>query len=125
MWIPFKPSLDRLFRSDRSAGLKVLGCAFVGGMACLTTVARQEEGPPPGGRVTPAMIVLFGLAGAVLGGWLGLMLSLKDVVRDRIERGEDVNPLLTVYLGGGCVSLVVWSVTVFVLTIAFTIVSVL
>jgi hypothetical protein len=115
VWIPFSGELDDLFQQDRRIWLKVLGGGFVGAIASLGGLRRlPEKDLAP--VVVACLVTVFtiGGAGAVLA------LSLKDIVRRRIDDGKPVNVVLRAYLAGGVWSLLLWFITVLVGTLIVT-----
>ena len=103
---------DELFRSDKSIWLKAIGAAAAGGIAAFAAVKKNRDL-----GIGLASTIVIG--GAVIGCIMGVMLSLKDIVRRRIESGETVHPLLKLYLGMRFVSVIVWFVTIIVLVFVF------
>jgi hypothetical protein len=115
--LPFKEEFDDLFREDRSIWWKILGGAAAAALAVLLAVwrgANREQGKATFG---PAAIAVIVVVAAFLGALVAVLLSLKDVVRRRMDSGQRVSRLLRVYFGGGAVSLMVWVLTVLLLGI--------
>jgi hypothetical protein len=114
--VPFSRELDELFQQDRRAWLKVLGGAFVGAVLSWSMIRKQpikDEGP----FVVACMVILFALAGACA----VLLLSLKDIVRRRVDDGKPVNLVLRAYLALGTWSLLLWFFTVLIGTLVVTV----
>lgn len=116
MRIPFRSELDEAFRSDRALWLKVIGAALVAVFVVNLTIFREDLGFEP----STGMLVVVSLGSALVGAVLGLALSLKDVVENRLNRGRRVHPLLRLYLGSRKKSLAAWFVTV--LVVAFIVI---
>lgn len=118
--VPFRREIEDLFASDKSIVLKLLAGAFVGGLLSLRVVLKDLRG---GGTPLPASMKVPIVVGAALVGMLVvLLLSLRDVVVRRVERGKRVNPLLRAYFGrgNGCLMVALWSVTVIIVTFIVT-----
>jgi hypothetical protein len=107
---PFHNELDEVFRGDRSIWLKIGGSAFV----CASGALLHFNADP---KATIAFELAMIAAMAVIGAVIGLMLSLRDVVRRRLAAGKPVNLLLRLYLGGGMGTLLGWILTIFGLAI--------
>ena len=114
MRVPFHRELDEVFQSDRSIWLKMSGCAFATVFVVITAIVRGIRDGRLNIRLSPPLIA--GMAGisAASGALLALVLSLKDVVRRRVIRGEPVNPVLKIYFGMGLWSLVAWFPTLLI-----------
>jgi hypothetical protein len=122
--VPFHREIDDLFASDRSIVLKLLGGAFVGGLVSLRVVLKD---PKAGGSdfSTPVKVTIVAGA-AVVGMLVVFLLSHRDVVVRRVEKGQRVNPLLRAYFGrgNGCLMLALWFVTVILATFLVTMLTV-
>ncbi len=108
MWIPFHDELDETFQSDRSIWVKIIGCSFATIFVVLVGTYRFHRDGDVKFDLTPGLIGLLGTGSAVLGAMIGLALSLKDTVEQRLERRDPVNPLLKLYFGGGTRCVVTW-----------------
>ena len=91
------------------------GCAFVTTALVLSTTLKAIYRQRLHIAVSTVLIVVLVGISAATGAFLALALSVKDVVRQRIARGEQVNLLLRIYFGMGFVSLVAWFPTVLVI----------
>lgn len=101
MRLPFRNELDEVFRGDRPVWLKIAGCAAVAAFVVVATTLRNQRQGNLGIELTTQTVVVLGLASAGVGAVVGLGLSLKDVVRRRLDRGARVNPLLALFFGTG------------------------
>ena len=121
MRIPFQRKLDEIFRSDRSAWLKIAGGILVGLFVAIQSVMRlgKAEDRPTTWRET----LIYLLVVPVSGGLIGFLLVIKDRVTRRIARGERVNFLVRAYLGMGIWSLLSWCPTIFFLGILLIILT--
>lgn len=119
MPILFHSELDEAFRSDRSIWIKIGGCAFVGTLAGLKGANNLNAENRSSALVVGITIAIPALIGAVL----GLCLSLKDVVKRRLNDGQSVNLVLRAYFGWGIGSLLLWVVTIFFGTIGILLLS--
>src|SRR5689334_14727621 len=96
MHFPFHDELNDVFEGDRSIWLKIGGGTLVGGLITLGTIARDRSNTL-GGMVGLIAVVVS----ALIGGCIGLSLSIKDVVRSRRNSGKSVHPLLRLFFGMG------------------------
>ena len=124
--VPFGKELDEVFRGDRSIWLKVLGCGFVASALVVSMLLRERSGAAHGQsglQVSNPVLAIVGVLSAIAGCILGVLLSLKDVVRLRIDQGRAVHPLLSLYFASRFKSLAMWIVTVLVaiMVVTFTI----
>lgn len=115
MRLPFQNELNDAFVRDQSIWLKIGGGAFIGGVIALSTIVRDRSQTFQG---TLGMILVA--ATALVGGCVGLFLSIKDVVRSRRDAGKSVNPVLRLFFGMGIVSILLWIVLAFALAIGFS-----
>ncbi len=122
--VPFRREIDDLFASDRSIVLKLLGGAFVGGLVSLRAVLKDPKAGGPDSS-TPVKVTIVSGA-AVVGMLVVLLLSLRDVVVRRVEKGQRVNPLLRAYFGrgNGCLMLALWFITIILATFIVTMLTV-
>ena len=121
--VPFHREIEELFASDKSAVLKLIAGAFVGGFGALGPMLKA---PGRGGveLSTSGKATFIGIAAAI-GAVVVLLLMLRDVVVSRVQRGHRVNPLLRAYFGqgNGRLMLGLWFVTVIVVTFVVTILA--
>jgi hypothetical protein len=120
MKVPFHHEIEELFASDRSMALKLLAGAFVAVVLSLKVVVKDPKDRSPEFSTPTKITILVGAA--VVGMLVVLLLSLRDVVVRRVERGQRVNPLLLAYFGrgNGCLMLALWSLTIMVATFVVT-----
>lgn len=115
MRVPFSRELNDLFRKDGLAWLKILGGGVVGAVVAVWTISKTAGAKGP--KLGPTGRFWFVLATTIIGIVVALALTLKDVVRSRIDAGRPVNPLLRAFLGSGVLSLVLWVIVAFVAAI--------
>ena len=122
--VPFQREMNDLFASDKSIVLKLLGGAFVGGVFGLWVVLREAKGGKSAFPIPVKTAIVVGAA--IVGMVVVLLLSLRDVVVRRVERGKTVNPLLRAYFGrgNGCLMVALWFVTIIVVTLIATMLTV-
>jgi hypothetical protein len=106
--------LDEAFRSDRSIWLKLGGCGFVAVCVVITAMVRSHRRGNAGFALTTNNLAIAASVAASIGVFLGLVLSLKDVVERRLSDGRRIHPLLRLYLGSRKKSLVIWFFTIIV-----------
>ncbi len=120
--IPLGSSFNDLFSGGASVWLKIVGGAVATPLAVAMLVLRSKRR----GNVTlpddPAIIAIALVALAVVGGGLGGLLSMKDVVQTRLANGKPVSFPLKLLFGFGLWSLLlVWFPGIIVSTLAGTI----
>ncbi len=121
MRIPFQRKLDEIFRSDKSAWLKI-GCGVL--VALYVTIQSFMRLRKAEDRSSLWQVTLISLLVAVVsGGLIAFLLIIKDRVKQRIARGEHVNLLVRAYLGMGIWSLLLWCPTIFVVGILLIILT--
>lgn len=100
--------------------MKLFGGGLLGGF--LTGIHLIISRPTGGAGFSGAVEALLVASGIGAGTLAVLLLSLRDAVVRRIDRGERVNLLLRAYFGrgNGCLMLALWFVTVFVVTLVKT-----
>ncbi|MGD0900007.1 MAG: hypothetical protein ABR915_19405 [Thermoguttaceae bacterium] len=117
----FREELDDVFRRDAKLIWKLLAAAVVGLILGIKFTARfwfaseeSRHGATPLASIciTAAIIVVSVLA--------VLLLSLRDIVRERIREGQPVNFLLRCYLGSRLVSLGLWALTFIIAVLLVT-----
>ena len=106
MLLPFKKEIERAFREDRNLPKKLLGAVVVGLSAGLTTWLDRTMSAAFHACMMGACVLISVVA--------VLALSFKDVVRQQIDQGEPVHPMLRLYFASGRLSLVLWIATVLV-----------
>jgi drug/metabolite transporter (DMT)-like permease len=121
MRIPFQRTLDDVFRSDRSIWLKIGGGVLVALYVTFQSILRQ-------GKVADRSIVwrvsiISLLVAVACGGLISFLLTMKDRMKQRLAKGERVNPLLRAYLCMGFWSLLLWCPTIFFFGIVLIIVT--
>jgi hypothetical protein len=123
MWLPFRNKWEELFQSDRSVWFKIGIGASIGALAATQMLFVNRMGPSESRLRIPAgiaMVVLFAGLGA-----LGVsVLTLKDVIRRKTERGHRAGFLTRLYFWKGGWSYVVWFLTALVLALALTMIGV-
>src|SRR5262245_31181181 len=109
MFFPFRRELDDAFSHDSSIWLKMAGCALVGILIAVYSLAKMDHKDltPAGAAIVIAVVACGGM-------FVGILLSLKDVVARRIENGEPVSLVLRIYFGWGGGSLLIWFLTIFI-----------
>ena len=112
MRLPFHRELDDTFRGDHSLPAKMLGGALVASFVTVTAIIRGERQGTLHSSLTTKGYVWLGVGAGVLGMGFVLILSFKDAVVRRLERGEPVAPLLRLYFGKGARSYLAWFVTI-------------
>jgi hypothetical protein len=122
MRVPFHSELDETFRSDRSIWLKIGGCSLVSVFVVLLGVYRGVRRGSLAIELTTPLIVGLAAASVALGALIGLALSLKDTVAQRLMRGDHVNPFLRIYFDGETRCVFAWFVTAIVLVLGVTVV---
>ena len=122
--VPFQSEIEDLFASDKSIIIKLLGGAFVGAVLSLRVVFKGAKGNAATLSDTARVVVFIGAA--VIGALVVLLLTLRDVVARRVERGKRVNPLLKAYFGrgNGCLMVFLWFCTIIVVTFIITMATV-
>jgi hypothetical protein len=116
--VPFQREIADLFASDKSIVWKLLGGGFVGGALGARVAFGKGNGPQ---MAETARVVVF--AGSiVVGMFVVLLLTLRDVVARRVDAGKPVNPILKAYFGrgNGCLMVFLWFCTVIVVTLIVT-----
>lgn len=120
MWIPWRNELDEVFRRDKAIGLKAAGGAAVAVYLVIHQVLKMDrQGGLEEVSVTTTGLILLGIGSAVLGACLALSLSLRDVVRRRLDRGARVHPLLVLVFGSRMVGVTILAVLIMGAIIAF------
>ncbi len=117
MRLPFRGELDETFRSDRSVWIKMAAAALVADFCAVLGLWKMRTNDVPIDDFLKSLNLGILAIVAVAGAGTSLLLSLKDVIRRRIDRGDSVNFFLKLYLGMGVWSLVAWFPTGFVLGI--------
>jgi hypothetical protein len=114
--LPFQRELSDLFTSDKSIVLKLLAGAVVGVLVAMRAAFKSTQAG--GGGLSMPLKVAILVVAAIVGMLVVLLLTLRDVVVRRVERGKPVNPLLRAYFGrgNGCLMVALWSITVIVVT---------
>lgn len=102
-----RPFIDDLFTGEGNTWLKILGCAAVTAVLVGERLFRAAVRDPDG-IFTPGAIAAVLVGSAIVGGLIGLLLSLKDTVARRVAAGEPCHWLLRTLFGRGWVSLVIW-----------------
>lgn len=125
MGVPFRRELDDLFQSDHSILLKMGGAGVATAVVVVGWVVKHSRDPKSHFELSTPLMVGLALGSLVVGAVLALALSLKDVVRRRMERGKRVSPLLRLLFGGGRGSLVLWFVLAIVVVLAGTAISIM
>ena len=119
VWIPFSEQIDKVFAAERPFKLKLGAGAFVGlfvGASLARGWAAEHH------KETPVVVYLTIVGGSsVLAVSLVVMLRLKDVVRQRIASGQSVNVVLRLLLASGRLSLTVWVLFVFAVSLFWAI----
>jgi ABC-type Fe3+-siderophore transport system permease subunit len=116
MRLPFHRKFDEVFRGERSTWLKAVCGVIVAVYITGSVFLRQEK---RGDRATYWRVAIIGVVfAAVAGGLIAFMLQMKDRVKQKMAKGERVNPLARAYLGWGIWSLLLWCPTIFFLGIA-------
>jgi len=110
--LPTFSEFDELFRSDKAIWLKMLGAAAVTGILAFGAVLKSHQRHAAAERIGAAgeAIVIFGAM--TLASIVVLALSIKDIVRRRIDEGRKVNFVLRLLLGMRWLSLAIWCVTI-------------
>jgi hypothetical protein len=118
--VPFQREIEDLFASDKSAILKILGGAFVGGAVTARIVFKNQTGGLS--NLSSTMKAVFIVTGGIVAAFVVVLLMLRDVVVRRVQQGKRVNPLLRAYFGqgNGCMMLALWFVTVILVTFVVT-----
>ena len=93
----------------------------------LVVYAAMRRAARRGGEmpVDPAVLILILVGSAAVGTVLGAALTVKDVVRDRLDRGVPVAFPLKLLFGMGFVSLLVWMPLAIVVTCVVSMVTLL
>lgn len=125
MGVPFRRELDDLFQSDGSILLKMGGAGVATAAVVIAGAVKFSRDPKSHIELSTPLIVGLALGSLVLGAVLALALSLKDVVRRRIDRGKSVSPLLRLFFGGGRGSLALWFVLAIFLVMAGTAIAIM
>jgi len=120
--VPLGSSFNDLFSGGASVWLKIVGGAIATPLAVVLLVLRSKRR----GNITlpdDPVIIAIALAGcAMVGGGLGGLLSLKDVVQTRLADGKPVSFPLKLLFGFGIWSLLlVWFPGIIVSTLVVTI----
>jgi hypothetical protein len=108
VWVPFRPTLDRLFRSDGSLGLKMAGGAVVTSCIVVLETLREFRQARVPGKLPTSSLVLLGAVSAALGAYLVFALDLRDLARRRLDEGRPVGIILRIHSGRGCLGWIVW-----------------
>ncbi len=101
----------RVFETDRRWLLRMLAA---GGYGLLIAIAAVWQGQA---KFDPAAMISVLIALPALFVLAGLFLATKDVVRQRLQKGESVGRLSRLLFGRGAWSLILW--IVIVLTLGF------
>ncbi len=113
--IPFSRTLDDLFQSDKSVGLKMLGGAIATPFIVLAMLLSNRGNNRP--ELPPVWFLGMVAVGSVIAGaFLGLALSLKDSVEQKMASGQPVHWLLRNLFGRRGVSIAIWFVIALFLT---------
>ncbi len=93
----------------------------------LVVYAAMRRAARRGGEmpVDPAVLILILVGSSAVGAVLGAALTVKDVVRDRLDRGAPVAFPLKLLFGMGFVSLLVWMPLAIVVTCVVSMVTLL
>lgn len=120
--VPLGSTFNDLFSGGASVWLKIVGGAIVTPLAVVMLVLRSKR---RGNTTLPddPIIIAVAIAGcAIVGGGLGGLLSLKDVVQTRLADGKPVSYPLKLLFGFGIWSLLlVWLPGVILSTLMITI----
>jgi hypothetical protein len=121
---PMGSVFDELFRSGRSAWLKIGGAALATPLIVFALLAKAQRRGQANLGNDPATLAMIAGGSALAGAFLGASLSLKDIVNHRIDRNEPVPFLLEIFFGMGAISLLaVWVPLAFVAAIAVAILT--
>lgn len=102
-----KSSFNDLFSGGASVWLKIAGAAIVAPLIVFGATRKMaRQGNDPFANTQTALAVLAG--SAVVGAFLGAALSMKDVVKKRIEDGKPVNWILKLFFARGIVTVFAW-----------------
>jgi hypothetical protein len=121
--LPFRKEIDETFRSDRSAWIKMAAAALVADFALVLGAWKMRAEDVSIDEFLGSLNLGILAVTAVAGAGTALLLSMKDVIRRRMDRGDSVNFLLRLYLGMGVRSLVAWLPTAFILGIFLIIIT--
>lgn len=120
--VPLGSTFNDLFSGGASVWLKIVGGALVTPIAVVMLVLRSKR---RGNTTLPddPVIIAVAIAGcAIVGGGLGGLLSLKDVVQTRLADGKPVSFPLKLLFGFGIWSLLlVWFPGIILSTLMITI----
>ena len=111
--LPFHKEFDSLFQGNRSIWFKIGGGALVG--ILLGGFAMLKEGKKLADSVQVGIVIGTALIGAIV----GLVLATKDIVRQRQENGQSVNPLLSRIFSSTAMLMVILVVGAFGFAILF------
>lgn len=98
----------------------MLKTAVSAGVTAFVVIGMMVEFAVQNGGIAAVPLTAYAAAfliAVLVGCALGLMLELKDVVERRCAAGQPVNPILRAYFGSQIRSLLLWFVTIIVLTI--------
>ena len=107
MRLPFHRKFDEIFRGERSTWLKAVCGVVVAAYITGSVFLRQEK---RGDRASYWRVAIIGVVfAAVAGGLIAFMLQMKDRVKQKIAKGERVNPFARLSRLGHLVSFAVVS----------------
>lgn len=99
----------------------LIGAAFAVSFAC-TILFPDPKKHPNSPSYSQATIAIWITVSALLGAGVAILLSLRDVVEERQTNEKRPSRLVRIYFGKGWVSLLIWFITIIVLSIpVFTI----
>ena len=100
-------SFNDLFSGGASVWLKIAGAAVVAPLivyGATRKMARRGNDPFADTQTTLAVLA----SSAVVGAFLGAVLSMKDIVKKRIEDGKPVNWILMLFFARGIITVFAW-----------------
>ena len=119
---PFMPStVDDLLGVGRSLWLKMAACSAVT-LAMVAAVFLEGEQEPLAVLAAPATVISM-LGAVVVGALIGVALSMKDVVEQRVREGKPVAFPLKLLFGFGFASALLWMLLVILTVFAVTMIA--
>lgn len=100
-------SFNDLFTGGVSVWLKIVGAAIVVPIAVFGATRKMaRQGNDPLADSSTAIGILVG--SALIGGFVGAALSMKDVVKTRLEEGKPVSWVLRLFFARGILTIFAW-----------------
>jgi hypothetical protein len=117
-FFPFHKELDQAVRNEHSLLLRIAAGMAAGAVAGVLGFRHVDE------KFIATWYVAAVSITSIVGGIVAIVLSMKDAVVRRLERGDYVHPLLRLYFAMRFASLFVWFFSLLMLGMGLTIILV-